>query len=41
MRLKFDLFEEKQIEKKSILILNKNKLINNTTSYKLDPLLTC
>jgi len=41
MRLKFNLFEEKILKKNSILILNKNELIDNTTSYTLDPLIPC
>ena len=41
MFLKFDLFEENELETNSILITNKNELIDNTTSYILDPLLPC
>jgi len=41
MLLKFSLFEEKELKKHSILISKRKEIIDNTTSYILDPLLQC
>ncbi|ORX41429.1 beta and beta-prime subunits of DNA dependent RNA-polymerase, partial [Piromyces finnis] len=41
MYLKFDLYNNEELERLSILISNKNELTDNTTSYILDPQLPC
>ncbi|OUM59712.1 hypothetical protein PIROE2DRAFT_14683 [Piromyces sp. E2] len=41
MLLKFNLYNEEELEKHSVLISNKSELIDNTTSYILDPIMSC
>ncbi|OUM56865.1 hypothetical protein PIROE2DRAFT_18344, partial [Piromyces sp. E2] len=41
MLIKFNLYNKEELEKHSVLISNKSELIDNTTSYILDPIMPC